>query len=59
MATIRTQPRFRRDDPREAGIGHAWAYLPDVGETFARLADREGELGPFARFHFAGHWDAD
>ena len=44
--------------PGRAGVGHAWAYLPDVAETFARLADREGELGPFARFHFAGHWDA-
>jgi nucleoside-diphosphate-sugar epimerase len=45
--------------PGARGIGHAWAYLPDVGETFARLAEREGELGPFARFHFAGHWDHD
>ncbi|MBI1404770.1 MAG: NAD(P)H-binding protein [Caulobacter sp.] len=45
--------------PGKAGVGHAWAYLPDVAETFARLADRERELGPFARFHFAGHWDHD
>ena len=44
--------------PGQAGVGHAWAYLPDVAETFARLAAREQELGPFARFHFAGHWDA-
>jgi len=44
--------------PGRAGVGHAWAYLPDVAETFARLAGREQELGPFARFHFAGHWDA-
>ena len=41
------------------GIGHDWAYLPDCGETFARLMDREGELEPFARFHFRGHWDPD
>lgn len=45
--------------PGDKGVGHAWAYLPDVGETFARLADREGELPPFARFHFDGVWDAD
>jgi nucleoside-diphosphate-sugar epimerase len=45
--------------PGPRGVGHAWAYLPDVGETFARLADREAELPPFARFHFAGHWDLD
>lgn len=45
--------------PGDKGVGHAWAYLPDVGETFARLADREGELPAFARFHLDGHWDAD
>jgi len=45
--------------PGDKGVGHAWAYLPDVGEAFARLADREAELPAFARFHFDGHWDAD
>lgn len=45
--------------PGKAGVGHAWAYLPDLGETFAQLADREVELDDFARFHFAGHWDPD
>lgn len=34
--------------PGDKNVGHAWAYLPDVGETFARLADREGELPAFA-----------
>ena len=43
--------------PGDRGVGHAWAYLPDLGETFARLADREDELPAFARFHFGGHWD--
>lgn len=45
--------------PGARGVGHAWAYLPDVAETFARLADRERELPAFARFHFEGQWDAD
>jgi nucleoside-diphosphate-sugar epimerase len=45
--------------PGLRGVGHAWAYLPDLAETFARLADREAELPAFARFHFDGHWDAD
>lgn len=45
--------------PGRPGIGHAWAYLPDLAETFCRLADREQDLEPFARFHFAGHWDED
>ncbi len=38
------------------GIGHAWAYLPDVGEAFARLLAVESDLPDAARFHFAGHW---
>ena len=45
--------------PGKRGVGHDWAYLPDAGETFARLVEREGELEPFARFHFTGHWDPD
>lgn len=45
--------------PGKPGVGHAWAYLPDAGETVARLLDRMEELDPFARFHFAGHWDSD
>lgn len=42
--------------PGRADIGHAWAYLPDLGETFARLLDREAGLPDVARHHFAGHW---
>jgi len=45
--------------PGSRGVGHAWAYLPDVAETFARLLDRDRELPDFARYHFAGNWDAD
>jgi len=41
--------------PGRRGLPHAWAYLPDVGETVARLLERERELERFARFHFAGH----
>ena len=46
-------------NPGLKGIGHDWTYLPDGAETFARLMDREEELGDFARFHFQGHWDPD
>jgi len=45
--------------PGGRGAGHTWAYLPDAGETIARLLDRADALEPFARFHFAGVWDAD
>ncbi len=37
-------------------VGHAFAYLPDLGETTARLLDREADLADFDVFHFGGHW---
>lgn len=42
--------------PGRRDVGHAWAYLPDLAETAARLIERRGELPPFAVFHFGGHW---
>lgn len=45
--------------PGQSGIGHAWAYLPDVAETMMRLVEREAELSAFDVFHFAGHQLAD
>lgn len=44
--------------PGKPGIGHQWAYLPDVAETMVRLIERGG-LEDFAAFHMEGHWDAD
>lgn len=45
--------------PGRPGIGHQWAYLPDVAETMAQLLERGDDLDDFARFHMGGHWDAD
>ena len=42
--------------PELPGIGHAWAYLPDLAEAVALLADREGSLEPAERVHFEGHY---
>jgi nucleoside-diphosphate-sugar epimerase len=42
--------------PGQHEIGHSWAYLPDLAETFACLADRESELPAYDIFHFGGHW---
>lgn len=39
------------------GVGHSWAYLPDLAETVARLLDREEKLGRFERLQFEGIWD--
>jgi nucleoside-diphosphate-sugar epimerase len=38
------------------GVGHAWAYLPDLARGFERLAALRRTLGPFETFHFAGHF---
>jgi hypothetical protein len=40
-------------------MGHQWSYLPDVARTMVELLARRDRLEPFARFHMAGHWDAD
>lgn len=46
-------------NPGRKGVGHAWAYLPDVAETFMRLLDRADALPSFARFHMDGFHDQD
>ncbi|KHK59040.1 membrane protein [Burkholderia sp. A9] len=45
--------------PGRPGVGHQWAYLPDVARTMVELLERRDTLEPFARFHLGGHWDAD
>lgn len=44
-------------NPGKRGIGHQWAYLPDVAETMVRLIERNTS-DPFETFHMDGHWDA-
>jgi len=53
------QPLRKVTYPGLSGIGHSWAYLPDLAETMMRLVERERDLGPFDVFHFAGHWLPD
>ena len=45
--------------PGKPGVGHQWAYLPDVARTMLALIERRDTLEPFARFHMEGHWDTD
>jgi nucleoside-diphosphate-sugar epimerase len=45
--------------PGKTGIGHQWAYVPDVAQTMVRLVEQEHQLPVFAAFHMQGHWDAD
>src|SRR4030095_7098013 len=46
-------------NPAASGVGHQWAYLPDVAETMMQLIEREAELPAFSTFHMDGHWDPD
>ena len=45
--------------PSAPGVGHQWAYLPDVARAMVAILARRAELPAFARFHFEGHWDED
>ena len=52
------KPLRRIVNPARGG-GHSWAYLPDLAETFARLADMHERLAPFEVLQFRGVFDAD
>ncbi|WP_157016544.1 NmrA family NAD(P)-binding protein [Mesorhizobium xinjiangense] len=41
--------------PGPMDLPHAFAYLPDLGEAFALLAERRAECADFDSYHFAGH----
>lgn len=45
--------------PGAPGVGHSWAYLPDVAETMVRLLALGPALPVFARYHMRGIWDED
>ena len=53
------QPVTAVNLPGDRGIGHQWAYLPDVARTMVELLARRDHLEPFARLHMSGHWDSD
>ena len=42
--------------PGDGRIGHAWAYVPDLAQTVARLAAMEADLPAFEMLNFGGHW---
>ncbi len=57
------RPVRRIVDPHQPGVGHTWAYLPDLAEATARvlaLGLREPQrLAPAECLHFKGHEQAD
>ena len=41
--------------PAAPGVNTAWAYLPDLAQTFVRVAEKQSVLGAHTVLHFAGH----
>ncbi len=42
--------------PFDLSTGHSWAYLPDVGRAFVKIAERRGDFPAFKSFHYSGHF---
>ena len=41
--------------PGPLDLPHAWAYLPDLAQTFLRVAAVREQFAPFETLHFPGH----
>ena len=55
MALARNLAKNRVTYPGNPRIAHAWAYLPDLAQTFVRVAGQHAHLQGHHRLHFAGH----
>lgn len=47
--------RGRMAYPGALDVDHAWAYLPDLAQTFVRVGEHEPGQADFEVLHFAGH----
>lgn len=47
--------RGRLTTPADLDTVHAWAWLPDLAQTFVAVAQRQEQLDPFSVLHFGGH----
>lgn len=56
LVIMREAAKGRAAIPGKPGVGHAWAYLPDVARAFEKLAWHRKQLGAFENFHFAGNF---
>ena len=53
------RPVTRIRNPGRVGVGHQWAYLPDVARAMVLLLEQGDQLEAFSCFHLGGHWDED
>ncbi len=42
--------------PGPMATPHSWAYLPDLAETFVKIAEAQEKLGLWSDFRFTGHY---
>jgi nucleoside-diphosphate-sugar epimerase len=57
QAMVKPGKPLRRIVNMAQGSGHSWAYLPDLGEAFARLLDMPERLQSIECLQFEGHVD--
>jgi len=55
MTIAKDLPKGKLTYPGPLDLPHAWAYMPDLAQTFVRVAEARAELQRFERVHFAGH----
>ena len=56
QAILREAGKGRVASMGRSGVGHAWAYLPDVARAAVALAGMRAGFDAFELFHFAGHF---
>lgn len=59
QAMIAAGKPVRKITSMAPGVPHAYAYLPDLAETFAQLLDKSDNLRAHEVVQFEGTWDAD
>lgn len=55
QAVAKDLARGRVTWPGPLDVATPWAYLPDLANTFVKVAQQRSRLGAFAQLHFAGH----
>lgn len=59
QAMVKPGKQVRKVTSLAPGVPHAYAYLPDLAETFAQLLDKPDCLTAQECVQFEGTWDAD
>lgn len=55
QVVVKDLHRARLTYPGAFDVPTAWAYLPDMAQSFVRIAERRAQLGAFETLHFGGY----